>query len=151
MWQKCTKRHELTFFCSSLVNSEPTWLRPEQLKFEANIFIQNTQEIKRTLFNWTKQDKTCEFSRKSSFSSYVQKKKKTQKNQQLIQLILCQLDSEGWRKEKSTRLVLFSVRKLPTSCVFWVFFRTMGVNSVSDFFFQIHLCCIIFKPCEACV
>ena len=34
--------------------------------------IQNTQEIKRTLFNWTKQDKTCKFSRKSSFSSYVQ-------------------------------------------------------------------------------
>ena len=35
---------------------------------------QNTQEIKRTLFNWTKLDKTCTFSRKSSFSSYVQHK-----------------------------------------------------------------------------
>ena len=34
--------------------------------------IQNTQEIKRTLFYETKQDKTCTFSRKSSFSSYVQ-------------------------------------------------------------------------------
>ena len=34
--------------------------------------IQSTQEIKRTLFNWTKQDKTCKFWRKSSFSSYVQ-------------------------------------------------------------------------------
>ena len=43
-------------------------------------FIQNTQEIKRTLFNWMKQDKTCKFSRKSSFSSYVQQKnRKTNK------------------------------------------------------------------------
>ena len=33
--------------------------------------IQNSQEIKRTLFNWTKQDKMCKFSRKSSFSSYI--------------------------------------------------------------------------------
>ena len=38
--------------------------------------IQNTQEIERTLFNWTKQGKTCRFSRKSSFSSYVQHKKR---------------------------------------------------------------------------
>ena len=53
--------------------------------------IQNTQEIKRTLVDWTKQDKTCTFSRKSSFSSYVQQQK--QKNKQLIQLILCQLDA----------------------------------------------------------
>ena len=42
-----------------------------QLKFHylpSNLYfnmIQNTQEIKRTLFNWTKQDKTCKFSRKS--------------------------------------------------------------------------------------
>ena len=42
--------------------------------------IQNTREIKRTIFNWTKQDKTCKFSRKSSFSSYVQhKNRKKQK------------------------------------------------------------------------
>ena len=27
------------------------------------------KRLKRTLFNWTKQDKTCKFSRKSSFSS----------------------------------------------------------------------------------
>ena len=33
-----------------------------------------TQEIKRMLFNWMKQDKTCKFSRKSSFLSYVQHK-----------------------------------------------------------------------------
>ena len=37
-------------------------------------WIQNTQEIKRTLFNWTKQDKMCKFSRMSSFSSYAQHK-----------------------------------------------------------------------------
>ena len=47
--------------------------------------IQNTQEIKRMLFNWTKQDKTCTFLRKSSFSSYVQHKDK-----QLIQLVFRQ-------------------------------------------------------------
>ena len=40
----------------------------------------NTSEIKRTLFNWTKQDKTCTFSRKSSFSSYVQHKNRKTNN-----------------------------------------------------------------------
>ena len=39
--------------------------------------IQNTQEInKRTLVNWTKQDNTYKFSRKSSFSSYARHKNK---------------------------------------------------------------------------
>ena len=33
------------------------------------------KRLKRMLFNWTKQDKTCNFSRESSFSSYVQHKK----------------------------------------------------------------------------
>ena len=42
--------------------------------------IQNTQEIKRTLLNWTKQDKTRKFSRKSSFSSYVQHKNRKTNN-----------------------------------------------------------------------
>ena len=42
--------------------------------------IQNTQEIKRTLFNWTKQDKTCKFSSKSSFSSYIQHKNRKTNN-----------------------------------------------------------------------
>ena len=42
--------------------------------------IQNTQEIKRTLFNWTEQDNTCKLSRKSSFSSYVQHKNRKKKN-----------------------------------------------------------------------
>ena len=35
-----------------------------------------TQEIKRIEFNYTKQDKTCKFLRKSSFSTYVQQKNK---------------------------------------------------------------------------
>ena len=42
--------------------------------------IQNTQEIKRTFFNWIKQDKTCKFSSKSSFSSYVQHKNRKTNN-----------------------------------------------------------------------
>ena len=33
--KKCQTRHKPTFFCFSLVKSEPTWLRPEELKFEA--------------------------------------------------------------------------------------------------------------------
>ena len=49
----------------------------DHLEFAITIaLIQNTQEIKRTLFNWTKQDKIWTFSRKSSFSSYVQQKNK---------------------------------------------------------------------------
>ena len=41
----------------------------------------------------------------SSFSTYEQKQQqKQQKNKHLIQLILCQLDVGGWRKEKGTRL-----------------------------------------------
>ena len=34
MWQKCVLRHVPTFFCCSLVKSEPSWPRPEELKFE---------------------------------------------------------------------------------------------------------------------
>ena len=61
-------------------------LRPEDHKS----LIQNTEEIKRTLFNETKQDKTCTFLRKSSFFKLRTTKK--QKNRQWIQLILCQLE-----------------------------------------------------------
>ena len=42
--------------------------------------IQNAQEIKRTLFIWTKQEKTCKFSRKSSFSSDIQHKNRKTNN-----------------------------------------------------------------------
>ena len=48
--------------------------------FSHDITIQNTQEIKRTLFNWTKQDRRCKFSRKSSFSNYVQHKNRKTDN-----------------------------------------------------------------------
>ena len=43
--------------------------------------IQNTQEIKRTLFNWMQQDKTCKFLRKSSFSSYKRHKNRKANNE----------------------------------------------------------------------
>ena len=33
--QKCTSCHEPTFLCSSLTESAPKWLRPEDLKFKA--------------------------------------------------------------------------------------------------------------------
>ena len=39
------------------------------------------KRLKRTLFNWMKQDKTCKFLRKSSFSSFV-----LHKNKQLVHL-----------------------------------------------------------------
>ena len=58
--------------------------------------IQNTREIKRTLFNWTKQDKTCKFSRKSSFSSSIQhKNRKTNNSTYFVS------DVGGWQKEKA--------------------------------------------------
>ena len=86
------------------------------------------------------------------------KTKQNKKQQQIIQLILCQLDVGGWRKEKGTRLteqekehflergllrkfarfVLFCRIKKPSFnllCVLDLFFRTLAVNSVSDFFY----------------
>ena len=73
------------------------------------------------------------------------------KNKQLIQLILCQLDVGGWRKEKGTRLtqerglprkcarfVLFRLiekRSFNLLCVLDLFFTAVAVSSVSDFFF----------------
>ena len=69
--------------------------------------IQNTQEIKKMLFNWTKQDKMCKFFRKSSLSSYTQHESKPQRIdlKYLVSvrcsedggnkiLILCQLDAQ---------------------------------------------------------
>ena len=49
------------------------------------------KRLKRTLFNWTKQDKTCEFSRKSFLSKLrttLKKKRKT-----INSLSLCQFDA----------------------------------------------------------
>ena len=48
------------------------------------------KRLKERFLFWTKREKKCKFSRKSSFSSYVQ-----HKNKQLIQLILCQLDARS--------------------------------------------------------
>ena len=59
-------------FCPRKASFSPSLIR---VKIGTHGFC-NTQEIKRTLFNWTKQNKTCKFSRKSSFSSYVQHKNK---------------------------------------------------------------------------
>ena len=62
--------------------------RSFNLRLVFTFLFQNTQEIKRTLFNQTKQDKTCKFSRKASFSSYLQQYNRKQLNQ----LILCPFD-----------------------------------------------------------
>ena len=73
-------------------------LRPEDHKS----LIQNTEEIKRTLFNETKQDKTCTFLRKSSFSSYVQQKNRKTDNG--FNLSCVSWNGGGWQKERGTRL-----------------------------------------------
>ena len=39
VWHKCLLRYEPAFFFSSLVKSEPTWLRPEEVKFEAQKYF----------------------------------------------------------------------------------------------------------------
>ena len=61
--------------------------------FEPNLFqgqrSKTHKRLKRTLFKETKQDKTCKFSRKTSFSSYVQQYNRKQLNQ----LILCPFDA----------------------------------------------------------
>ena len=87
--------------------------------FEFFLCRQNTQEMKRTLLNWMKLDKTCKFSRKPLLLSYVEHKT----DKQLIQLILCQMAVGGWQKEKGTRLTCFGS---------FFFFRRLAVNPVSD-------------------
>ena len=62
------------------------------------IMIQNTQEIKRTLFNWSKQDKTCKCSRKSSSSSYVQQKSRKTNDE-------FNLSCVGWMLETGGRKI----------------------------------------------
>ena len=69
--------------------------------------IQNTQQIKSTLLNCAKQDKTCTFLRKSSFSSYVQHRNK-QFNLSCVR---------GWLKEKGMRLADM-IKKKSVSCLF---------------------------------
>ena len=88
------------FYGSTVLKANSSWNQPLSKKFGSKkkkkiwnrvdcqcseIKSQNTQEIKRTLFNWTKQEKTCKFLRKSSFSSYVQyKNRKTNNSTYLV-------------------------------------------------------------------
>lgn len=37
--EKCLIHHKATFFCSSLAESEATWLHPEELRFEADTYL----------------------------------------------------------------------------------------------------------------
>ena len=103
--------------------------------------IPNTQEIKRTLFNWTKQDETCKFSRKSSFSSYVQYNRKL-----LNQLIMCQFHARSMlviSQQLGYSLYVFSFypsRKPPGVLliyyVFWIFFKSFFQNAGSQLCFR---------------
>ena len=63
-WQKYQIRHEPTIFCSLLVNSELTWLGPEELQFKLknktkqnNFFCMNIDRTK-----WSMLMETCTFS-----------------------------------------------------------------------------------------
>ena len=87
----------------------PEILRKKNLKeeFTSSVLEKRSQthkrRLKRTLFNWTKQDKTCTFSRKSSFSKLHTIEK--QKNKLSIHLAYVSLILDGWQKEKGTRLI----------------------------------------------
>ena len=88
--------------------------------------IQNTQEIKRTLFNWTKQDKTCTFSRKSSFSSYIQHKKPTTINSAYLVSVRClqagrRKRAQNWLENLHVLSCLVQLKSiLLISCAFWI-------------------------------
>ena len=82
--------------------------------------IWNAQVIKRTLFNWTKQDKMCKFLRKSSFSNHALHKNRKRNNSTYLMSVGC------W-----VSLVPFSSRQPPTSnwhkiswidCLFFCFY-----------------------------
>ena len=49
-------------------------LSPPPIIFKNEMTSKTHKRLKTTLFNWTKQYRTCKFSRKSSFSSYAQHK-----------------------------------------------------------------------------
>ena len=76
------------------------WRQHEGFRFQYGVCLLTVKcaytRLKEHFFNWTKQDKTCKFSRKSSLET-------EEKQQQLIQYILCQLDTrrlaEGKRHE----------------------------------------------------
>ena len=60
--------------------------------------IQNTQEIKRTLFNETKQDKTCTFSRKSFFFKLCTTTKTENQTINSTYLVSVAMEEAGGRK-----------------------------------------------------
>ena len=56
-WQDVKSQEHANSSVKKKKNLKQSWLPAFWKK------IQNTQEIKRMLFNWTKQDKTCKYSR----------------------------------------------------------------------------------------
>ena len=82
---------------------------------------QNTHEIKRTLFDWTKRDKTWKFSRKSFFSSYVQQRNRRGKKHNKFSLSCVRWMREaGRRKRARDSRVVHSLKKKTSSkiCTF---------------------------------
>ena len=75
--------------------------------------IQNTQEIERTLLDRTKQDKTCKFSRTSSFSSYVQQQNRKQTiNSTYFVSVGCGRLAEGKGLEADSCVTWFGLRAI---------------------------------------
>ena len=67
------QRSKIWFFCRA---RKASLTLPWYYKIWNRVDCQRSEKRSKTmLFNWTKQDKTCKFSRKSSFSSYVQQQK----------------------------------------------------------------------------
>ena len=102
--------------------------------------------LKRTLFNWAKQDKTCTFSRKSSFSNYIQQKNRKANNT----LRLYQLDAgrltegkghetdvtckRGLPQKLACFVLLCPIKKCSISCMFWIFFSECWQSTLLRFF-----------------
>ena len=97
--------------------------------------IQNTQEIKRMLFNWTKQDNTRKFWRKSSFSSYVQHKNRKTNNYFNLTCISW-LWEAGRRTESQSRArSLLPASHIQLTQVSWInclFFCFYAVRSLKE-------------------
>ena len=63
-----------TSFFKYWVNICVIWCARPKIHSIIRVFLALNYVIKRTLFKWKKQDKRCKFSKKSSFSNYVQHK-----------------------------------------------------------------------------
>ena len=90
-------------------------------------------KIKRMLFNRMKQDKTCTFLRKSSFSSYIQHKNK----QFNLPFVSWMLEKEDFLKKNVHILSCFVQLKSVTviSCVLWIFFSQRWQSALFQIFF----------------